>query len=556
MPALYVLQGPDKGRTIKTSDDVVLIGRGSEQVPLADQTVSRRHAELRCESGVWVLSDLHSANGTYVNGVRTERPVRLKHGDQIKVGATLMLYTGDDGIEQVSGSNIPSDLVRLDAGNEQMNSSVVASIASSDDSVIMAAPQTAAAARSWQVMVELTRVIGSLVTPERLLPRVMDILLDEVVFDRGVIFLRDEAAGEMLPEVVRFQSRKARAEANREAIVASRTILDHVVKTREAVLCSNVSGDDRFREGKSVFNLGMRSVICAPIVARDQILGMIHLDCPTSRHTYTEDELKLVSAIGYQTGLAIENARLVQAQVARERMAAAGETAAHLSHSIKNILQGMRSGGDLVQRGLDKRDFGITSQGWRILDRNLDKCYTLMMNMLAFSKQREPVLEPTQIRTLVDEVIELEQKPASDAGIVLLAEHAGPIPEIPLDPDGMHQALLNLVANSLEAVPRSEGVIRVRTSFDPLTQHAVISIRDNGPGIPEDQREKIFEPFHSTKGHGGTGLGLAVCRKIIGEHGGTIEATGPSDGGAEFVIRLPTAEARRVTPGETQAPRG
>lgn len=95
MATLIVLQGPDKGRTLRTADDVVLIGRGSSQLPLTDQTISRRHAELRFVDGAWVLADLNSANGTYVNGARITRPVRLRHGDQIRLGSTLMVYTGD-----------------------------------------------------------------------------------------------------------------------------------------------------------------------------------------------------------------------------------------------------------------------------------------------------------------------------------------------------------------------------------------------------------------------------------------------------------------------------
>ena len=111
-----------------------------------------------------------------------------------------------------------------------------------------------------------------------------------------------------------------------------------------------------------------RSIICVPLMAREQILGVIHLDSPVSDHTFNEHELRLITAIGYQTGLAIENARLVQSHVERERLAAAGETIAYLSHSIKNILHSMRAGGDVVQRGLDRRDFATTTKGWRILD--------------------------------------------------------------------------------------------------------------------------------------------------------------------------------------------
>lgn len=554
MATLHVLQGPDKGRTFQTRDDHVLIGRGSDQVPLTDQTVSRRHAELKHESGVWTLVDLHSANGTLLNRAPVTRPVRLKHGDQIRVGNTLLVYMGEETLEQLSGSHIPSDMVMLDAGT-QTDASVLASVPANDDSAILAAPDTAYAVRSWKAMRELTDVIGSLSRPEQLLPRVMDIIFEQVDAERAVIFIRDEATQELLPETVRFRSRRVRADAQKSAIIAPRSILSRVAGTREGVLCSNVQGDQRFESGKSIQNLGLRSVLCVPIAVRERVLGVIYLDSPIPRHTFNENELRLLVAIGYQTGLALDNARLVQAQVERERLAAAGETVAYLSHAIKNILQGMRSGADVLERGIEKRDFAVTTQGWRILDRNLDKCYNLMLNMLAFSKQREPHLQLSQINKLAGEVVELAQPLADDAGVMLLTDLDEHLPPIPIDSDGLHQALLNLVTNALEAVPRQTGVVRVTTSFDPLQRRGVLTVADNGPGVGPADRARIFDPFYSTKGHGGTGLGLAVARKIVHEHGGTLELNCPADGGTEFIIRLPAADARRSSPGDTQAPR-
>ncbi len=554
MATLYVLQGPDKGRTLKIGDEAVLIGRGSDQVPLTDQTVSRRHAELKPENGSWILRDLNSANGTYVNGNRIQEPVKLKHGDQVKLGSTLLMYSGDDSIEQLSGENIPPDLVTLDVDEDAGSPSVVVSVPSADDSVIMAAPDTAYAVKSWKAVRELSDVISSLLAPDQLLQRVMDIVFEEVPAERGVVFIRDEESKELLPAIVRFRSRKARAEATRSAISASRAIVDHVVKTHEGVLCTNTIRDQRFRDGRSIKEIGIRSVICAPILVRDEILGVIHLDCPTSEHTYNEHELRLITALGYQTGLATENARLVQSHLERERLAATGETVAYLSHSIKNILQGMRAGGDIVQRGLDHRDFAITTKGWRILDRNLDKVYTLMVNMLAFSKQREPQLETLPVRKIVEDVIELVREQAEEIGITLHTDFDETVPEIPVDYDGVHQAVLNLISNAMDAVPRAGGDIHVRTLFDPVERRVMISVADNGPGVAKDQREKIFEPFHSTKGHAGTGLGLAVARKNINELGGSLELLDTPAGSSEFLIRLLTTEARRAAPGDTQGP--
>ena len=552
MPTLYVLQGPDKGGEIRTVDDVVVIGRGSDQVHLTDHTVSRRHAELRSESGVWTITDLNSANGTYLNGVRVQKTTKLKHGDQLRVGGTLLVYGGDESIEQVSGLNIPRDLINLDAA--AVDASVVASLPSNEDSVILAAPDTAYAVKSWKAVRELTDVIGSLISSDQLLPRVMDILFEQLPVDRGIVFIRDEETRELIPQVVRFLNRKSRAEASRDAVSASRTIMNYVVETHEGVLSSNVVSDERFRSGKSVQDLGMRSVICVPIMARERVLGVIHLDCPVSRHTYNEHELRLVIAVGNQTGLAIENARLVQAQLERERLAAVGETVSFLAHSIKNILQGMLGGADVVQRGIDKEDWPGLSKGWRILKRNVDKCDRLMRNMLTYSKQREPMIELRNVNKLVEEVVELAQGQADEAHIVLLSERDDDCPPIPVDYDGLFEALLNLVSNAVDAAPRETGLINVRSEFDPVERRVWIRVRDNGPGVPEAERLRIFEPFHSTKGQAGTGLGLAAARKVVREMGGDVSLACPQDGGAEFSVWLPTADARRRSPGDTQGP--
>jgi signal transduction histidine kinase len=549
-----VLQGPDKGRTIRARDEVILLGRLSDQVPLTDHTVSRRHAQIKHEADSFVLYDMNSVNGTYLNGVRLQRPTRLKHGDQIRIGSTLLVFTGAESLEQISGASIPQDLVNLDAGADAVDASIVSRVPSNEDSVVMAGPETASAVKAWRVIRQLSDVIGSLLPPDQLLNRVMDIVFEEVPVERGIILMRDQATSDLLPEIVRF-IRGGMQQADEGPIITSRTVINHVVEARDGVLSSNIVSDRRFRAGKSAQNLGMRSVICAPIVAREQVLGVIYLDCPVTRHTYNEHELRLITAIGYQTGLAIENARLVQHHMQQERLAASGETVAYLSHAIKNIIHGMRSGGDLVERGISKRELPIIFQGWRIVDRNLDKVYKLMMNMLAFSKEREPNLEMVQLNKVVDEVVRDMQGQADRKSAVLLTDLEEDAPPLMLDYEGVHQLVLNLVSNAIDAVDESNGIINVSTRHEADNKVVILTVADNGPGIPEDQRERIFEPFHSTKGHGGTGLGLAVARKTVNELGGSISVRTPTEGhGAEFVVRFPTHRDTLPDPADTSGP--
>jgi signal transduction histidine kinase len=554
MPKLIILQGPDRGRSFSTlPGEPTPIGRTSDAVPITDNTVSRRHAEIREAGEHWELIDLKSANGTLLNGKRVERPMKLKHGDQIRVGGTLLVWGGDDQVRHMaSGVGSARDLVELDVGNKRVDTSIEATVPSSDDSVIMATPATADAVRAWRVMSELTEAIAAVPTPDELLERVMDIVYEELPVDRGFIMMEDDESGELLPHVVRI-----RGHEQGDKITTSRTLIDHVMQNKEAIVCTNAMTDDRFaakRRSGSIQAFGIQSVICAPIIARDEPMGVIHIDTRVAQNTYTESQLRLVTAIGRMTGLAIEDAKLVAARMATERLAATGETVAALSHYIKNILHGMRSGADVVDMGLARQQIGTIDQGWQIVQRNLDKIFNLTMNMLAFSKTREPNLEMTHLNKVVQDVIDLSQRRADDKSILLLTDFEDTLPPVPVDPDGMHDVVLNLVVNAIDAVAKSTGAVNVKTRFDGATQEALIIVADNGPGIPREMTSKVMEPFYSTKGQGGTGLGLAVARKIVIEHRGTIDVTSEPDAGTIFTVRLPVRQRGSASSDATLGP--
>src|SRR4029078_3906824 len=136
-----VLQGPDKGRRFELPDQPALVGRESRQLPLSDNTVSRRHAELIPGNEGWVLRDLGSSNGTYINGLRVTNRYILKLGDQIRVGRTLMVFGGQKGVTKERGGDVSL------AGEERgMDASIMHTVQSNDDSMVLAVPEPAAAA--------------------------------------------------------------------------------------------------------------------------------------------------------------------------------------------------------------------------------------------------------------------------------------------------------------------------------------------------------------------------------------------------------------------------
>lgn len=548
MTSVYVIQGPEKGQTFELNDAECVVGRSDVQVRLKDTTVSRTHARLFDQVGQYYIVDLGSANGTYVNGVRIVRPFQLKQGDHIRVGKSVLVFSEDQPIELPPDETEVGNMIDFDVQGELVDSAIVAAIPSDRD-ILLAPPEPSQANKHLRVLYELVSATGQVYNIDQLLHGVMNHIFREITVDRGFILLLNEDTKRFEPIVVKYR-RPERA----KKIMTSNTIVDHVLTKREAVLCTNAMTDRRFKKGQSIQGYGLRSVICVPVIARSKIYGVIHIDCSISDYTYNNDHLHLLSAIGYQTGLALQNIQLYQESIEAERLAATGQTVAALSHYVKNILQGLQGGADTVELGFRNENLKTIGTGWKIVDRNLGKIHNLMLNMLAFSKEREPRLEPVQINVIVDEVLDLTRKLADDRGVMLVTDLEEHMPPIFADPDGIHQVILNIVNNGLEAVERNTGAVTIRTRYDEDAEAAVLTIGDNGPGIEDEHLEHIFDVFHSTKGHGGTGLGLAVAKKIVDEHGGTIAVTSHPDEGALFTIRLPQEHEEHQASEGTSGP--
>lgn len=538
---LTVIQGPDKGRKYELPDhEPQLIGRSSEALPLMDTTVSRRHAELTPDDGAWYIRDLESQNGTYVNGVKIAERLRLRPGDQIRTGSTLFVFGQTEHKDP--------EVIRV-LRTDQIDSSIERTLTSNDDSVLMSEPEPrAAAVHHLRVIYKLTTITTQVTERSELLKEVMEVVFAEFRPERGFIVQMNQAGAiDAPPEQAVVKYSVAPRDLDEAKIHVSRTILQHVVKKGEGVLSSNAMTDPRFAKGDSVQRGHIRSAICSPIKFRDRIYGAIYVDSSVANYTFTAEQLALMNAIGQHTGLALATAELYQQRLQTERLAAIGETVANLSHSIKNILQGLRGGADVVEMGLKKDDLKIAKGGWAILKRNLDRIVNLTLNMLTFSRQRRVEPELTKLGPLIDECLQLVESQARSKQVVLLADVDNDLPPVMLDQHLMHQSLMNLITNAVEAVDANKGVVTVRAGWaggkPPLASatgaNVEIAVHDNGPGIPKFKQGWIFEPFNTTKGVRGTGLGLAVAKRIIDEHEGTIAVESDEGRGATFRISLP-----------------
>lgn len=550
MPSLFVIRGNDQGARFELAGPAIGIGReATNKVQIHDTEVSRHHAEIRPSDGGLVLFDLNSSNGTFVNGKRI-RNHRLASGDQVQVGATLMLFTGPADESDTNLADQVDISPQQPPGDE---SHIVRSVTQQEGSRLFdlqaELPQNSWLARArsnLQVMYRTALAVSHTLDIDQLLQRILDLIFEWVEADRGCVMLVDAVTKKLTPKVRRTR----KGIRSDERITISKTILDFVLEKNEGVMTTNAREDNRWNPAASILQLGIREAICVPMQGRYDVVGVIYIDTSTSPQEvikkgtaakFTEDHLKLMIAIAHQAALAVEDTRYYSAMVQAERLAAVGQTIATVSHHIKNILQGIRGGSYLIEMGLSEHDESLVRKGWGIVEKNQNKISALVLDMLTFSKEREPDLSPSDMNRVVADVVELMQSRASETHVELSWAPAAEMPTLVFDPEGLHRAVLNVVTNAIDAAGEAEsgGRVQVATRYDAETPMVRVMVEDNGPGIPPDQIETLFSPFVSTKKSRGTGLGLPVSQKILNEHGGRIVVEDGSLGGARFVLELP-----------------
>jgi PAS domain S-box-containing protein len=258
--------------------------------------------------------------------------------------------------------------------------------------------------------------------------------------------------------------------------------------------------------------------------------------------TVLKERHKIIGSVAFVHDLR-EIKRLEKELISAERLAAVGQTVAGLAHCVKNILHGLKGGSYLVDLGINKNKMDKLKSGWDMVQRNITLTHDLVQDLLSYSKEREPEYEPCRPNEIADDVCELMQGVAQTHLVTIEKRFSPDVHEVVLDPRTVHRCLLNLVSNAIDAC---------RDDPDPNKEHRVIvettmqkdawirfAVRDNGSGMSEEVRSKLFASFFSTKGAKGTGLGLLVTGKLIEENRGTIDVDSTEGEGTCFTIRLP-----------------
>lgn len=315
-------------------------------------------------------------------------------------------------------------------------------------------------------------------------------------------------------------------------------ICGYVFETGKMLLENNPSESPLFsNKVDKMSNFKTKNLLCLPLMQGNSIIGVIELVNKKSSG-FSDNDVEFLLAIATQISLALERARLHEEKIRSERLATIGETVAGLSHCIKNILNGLKGGAYIINKNLLSDNLGKINSGWNIVQKNIEKITSLTLDMLQYSKNRKPEYEVVKISELIAEVTELLSERFKQKEIQLNLQFDENISEVEIDPKGIYRCLLNLVSNCVDAFDSNDAnLITIKTEYD--SDNFKIYIEDNGCGISEDNLKNLFNKFFSTKGSGGTGLGLLVTKKIIEEHDGSLIVESKENVSTTVIIILP-----------------
>jgi signal transduction histidine kinase len=221
-----------------------------------------------------------------------------------------------------------------------------------------------------------------------------------------------------------------------------------------------------------------------------------------------------------------------------DRLSAIGQLSASLAHEIRNPLASIDGAANLIE---SPQTSEVMRKGsFAVIHKEIQRLNRLLTNLLDFARPRQPEFQAVDPARLIDSIIGLAGHSAEQKGIALCKDVSASVPSFECDPEQMKQVILNLTINAVQAMAGPGDVV---LSAHQRNSSVVISVRDHGPGVDEENMDKIFNPFFTTK-DAGTGLGLSVVYQIVTQHGGVVQLERNPAGGMTFSVVLPLHQRR------------
>ncbi len=539
---IKVIGGSMKGTEFNAKKPEISFGRGQEaDVQIHDQLISRVHCRLSWEGGNWYVEDLNSTNGTWMMGRKLTKKSILPLRTSVRLGNSIFelfnMFTRDD----TQSVSMPLVTYRI---QPETLAPANPSITTGHQKEMLRLVEEEN--KRLSLIYKFQNQISSIFKENELYPRITKAVMGAIKSDEAFLLVYDVDNGRFVP----VAGRKADNDLEEiDANAINRNIIDFVQENHEAVLSTGNRIGDPFKAASQGMGAATMSIMCVPMFGKQQLNGMIYVTLTSAERQYTENDLRIMTVLGHIAGMALENVRLIEFNLKNERLVATGTTAASLSHCIKNIIAGLDGSLNLLKMGIDENDINLANEALGILSKNHRRLGNLALDLLNLTTDQKLNLKLVDISDLINELTETMAVQFKQQNITISAtlDPAG----IPLcaevDEKGVHRVILNLLTNAEQAVleriekhgAEPPGHISISAQFNEGKDHILVSVADNGVGIEPEKAATLFDMFKTTKGMGGSGLGLAVSKKIVEAHGGTIYATGQVGKGCTMTFSIP-----------------
>ena len=577
-PAVVVRDGPREGE-VYTIGGGLLIGRGVEcDLVFNDPRVSRRHSSISQEAGGMYISDCPSQNGTWVNGVRVNRG-RLFHRDVIRIGSTSLRVhipqpkvvdeeptptaTEPRFVKPVSASEYPS------LGSMSADDYLTAlGFDSPTESTHQGAGKTARRQTlHFAVLFEVSRNLQKTWRDGGVLDAVADIILRHLGCHRLLIArLQPTASGDPTFETIHSRHLAALSSSSKERLMST-SFARRAAARREGIITNDPRSDTSLEHAHSLIFSSARAILCVPMLFEDEVLGVVEVSSINPRHSFSEQDLDLMTLTAALIGGALQNhwlmmgqekiiaelrdtrEQLLEAQrrteeaqeelIRSEQLSTLQMFAKKMVHEMRNTLGPVQLVSMIQERyPQDEEVAGIVHDVIEASETALDLADNLL-RYAADGHHKESAVEPTDIAATVRSAQRyLRWDPDVMHRRIEIELDIQSEPVVAANRRKLRQILINLTRNAAQAIRHDSGRVRMRVEVNH--REAFIRVADNGCGMGLDVGTRVFEQGFTTRTHeDGMGLGLDICKADIERFGGTISLQTWPDHGTTFTIVLP-----------------
>lgn len=400
-------------------------------------------------------------------------------------------------------------------------------------------------------LIQIGHALDSALTEEGLIGEVVHVAAEVLRFQAASVFIRDVASETF---VLRGSTSRLNTQVGQIRYQPGEGCTGWVCGNGKSILIHEPQNDPRWRGRYVEFPSGqIASFLCVPVMVSGRPEGAVRVirrkaDNPFIDNRFTDDDLRLMEAIAEQVGSGIQNIRSVDRMLRGERMIAWGELSAKSSHMIGNRVFAVR--GDINELKYllqaDQPKIGELRATTESLGVNVTRIEEILQDFRDFISATQLTLEPADISQMLRETIQEVFPKRTPVKCTLILEPE--LPPVMADLKRLRRAFSELIENSLMYAAENDvnpvltiGARGAESSKSPARRMVEVFVADTGPGVPIEDKRRIFEPFYTGRVKG-MGLGLSIVKGIVEAHGGEVAEVGEQGKGATFLIRLPAAE--------------